>query len=568
MKPLKYAITAASIVILLVLLILKKDDYPKSQHPQTSPQNKESKPFENRINGKALEKNEPLFVYNHNTPISKKVLDSHMELRPDGSGWKQTLIIEVTQGHRWLRVENNFEWNDTENDYTLVASTSAVADEILVKLDDQKKLQLAIELSEGKQFEIAERLSNSGWHRVILKNFDRVSDLPKALRFFRKEASEKILAEPDYIVRRTDTLPNDNFILAQYYLNSEVGINARAGWDKQSDASNIKVAVIDSGIQTDHEDLKDNLWENPNEQLDGIDNDNNGYVDDTYGVDVIESLGNPSDESGHGTQVSGLIGAEGNNGIGIAGVAWKVQLMVVRFLNGEGVGTISDALKGIQYAIDNEADILNLSWGGSGRSQALEDLLIQCNEEGILCVTSAGNSGVNIDSNSVYPASFNLPNLITVGATDDFLNRSAFSNWGPNSVDIMAPGNRLLSTHIYADSKYFEFTGTSASAPLVAGVAALVKARFGDESPQSIKSRILLSARLYNQLAGITATGGIVDLSRALNEETNAPANDDFANAFSVGGPTKSFQSSLSLGSIEAGEPNPQNFADPRSLWF
>ncbi|MCB1120491.1 MAG: S8 family serine peptidase, partial [Verrucomicrobiae bacterium] len=552
----------------MVVLILRNGDDPEIQSLQVPDKKYGLDVSENALQGAPLAAFGPRVVDKWIEPDTKKVSDSHIELRPDGKGWEQTSIIQTNSDHPWLRVENLFVWNEEKNDYVLKATKYAIADEILVKLDSEEKLNLADEFAGEGHYEIIERLSRSGWYKVKLGKFQSVSDLPKALRIFRKNTTVEISAEPDYLVKQSDTLPNDIQLPRQYYLRADLGINALAGWDLQTDASDIKVAVIDSGIQANHEDLLENLWTNPNEVIDGIDNDGNGYVDDTFGIDVINGTANPGDGSGHGTQVSGLIGATGNNGVGISGIAWNIQLMGIRFLNEEGVGTISDALKGIQYAIDNQADILNLSWGGSGRSQALEDLLLQCNEAGILCVAAAGNSGVNIDSNFEYPASFNLPNLITVGAIGDSIRRATFSNWGPHSVDIMAPGFLLLSTHIDEAFKYSEFTGTSASAPLVSGVAALAKAKFGDEAPKNLKRRIMLSARLYDGLGGIAGTNGIVDLKRVLAEETNVPPNDHFADAFGLEGLSAYFQNSLSLGSLEIGEPEPQTFENSKSLWF
>lgn len=496
---------------------------------------------------------------------SQSVLDSDIQLLPDGSGWIETSVVETAGLRKWLRIENIHKWNEESQEYVLNSQKTSVADAVLVKLADEAQIP---DLLKSDYFVDARKLTESGWYSVQLKNFKSVDDLPKALRIARTDLNNAVFAEPDYIVSQSDTTPNDRLFRQQWYLNAGRGINAQAGWDITTDASNVIVAVIDSGILATHEDLKGNLWNNPIETEDGFDNDNNGYVDDILGINAIDGTGNPYDESGHGTQVSGLIAATGNNMSGISGVAWKTNLMILRFLNEEGQGSTSDALKCIQYALTHEANIINLSWGGSGKSQALEDMLLECNAADILCVASAGNSNVNIDSNPTYPASYSLPNLITVAATNEFNHRASFSNWGPNTVHIAAPGDRLLSTYFNSESNYLEFTGTSAAAPLVSGVAAMARARFGLEPAEKLRSRLIQSARLEKQLGGVVSSGGVIDLYRVLSEINNAPGNDNFEKATQILSPISRIQGSLELGTLESSEPNPQNLQNAKSLWY
>ncbi len=238
---------------------------------------------------------------------------------------------------------------------------------------------------------------------------------------------------------------------------ADADIDAPEAWDLTRGSNQVVIAVIDGGVAYDHPDLRDNIWVNTDETLDGLDNDGNGYVDDVRGWDFASNDNDPWDPGGHGTHVAGTIAASGDNGIGITGVCWRARIMPVRFITAAGSGLESDAIAAIDYAVANGAQIINASWGGPDSVQALKEAIADARDAGVLFVAAAGNSnpGVNNDVSPHYPASFDLDNIIAVAASDprDFL--ASFSHYGVTSVDIAAPGVSVLSAGLPAGSPLF-----------------------------------------------------------------------------------------------------------------
>ena len=306
---------------------------------------------------------------------------------------------------------------------------------------------------------------------------------------------------------------------------ADADMDAPEAWDITTGSSDIVVAVIDTGVDYNHPDLNDNMWVNVAE-LNGVadyDDDENGYVDDIYGFDFINNEGDPYDDHGHGTHCSGTIAAEGNNGDGVVGVNWNAKIMALKFLGSDGSGDTLDAIDAINYAIDNGADIMSNSWGGGSFSQALKDTISVANDEGILFVTAAGNSRKNTDRRPHYPSSYDVPNIISVAATDHNDALAGFSNYGPNSVDLGAPGVDILST--YPDG-YAWGDGTSMAAPHVAGAAALIMAQNPEISVADLKAKILDSVDPVSALNGITVTGGRLNVYNALDNLNTPPIAD------------------------------------------
>ena len=235
----------------------------------------------------------------------------------------------------------------------------------------------------------------------------------------------------------------------------DADIDAPEAWDKDTGSANVVIAVIDTGVDYLHEDLKDNMWVNPGEiPNNGIDDDNNGYVDDVHGINAINDSGDPMDvvaeDGGHGTHVAGTIAAVGNNGVGVVGVSWHTKIMACKFL-GVGGGTTSDAIKCLDYVVDQKNKGVNIvatnnSWGGGGSSDAMKDAIQASNDAGIVFVAAAGNDGSDNDSTPSYPASYDLPGIMAVAATDQDDNLASFSNYGATSVDLSAPGTNILSS--------------------------------------------------------------------------------------------------------------------------
>jgi len=345
-------------------------------------------------------------------------------------------------------------------------------------------------------------------------------------------------AEPDYTVHAL-LAPNDPRYLDGTLWNlhntgqngGAVGadIHAPEGWDIQSTASNVIVAVIDSGIRHTHEDLAPNLWINPgetgldshgqNKSSNGVDDDGDGYVDDLYGIDSILGTGSPVDNVGHGTHVSGIIGAVGSNNVGVVGVAWRVRMMDCKFLNtiGQGAGSISDAITCINYARTKGAKIINASWGGyTFTSAALYDAVRSTRDAGIIFVAATGNDGSDNDLTPLYPASYDLDNIIAVMATARTDYQPSWSNFGASSVDIGAPGEDIFSCWKDADDSYLSDSGTSMATAHISGVCAVVWAHYPNESYRQIIGRVLSSVDPLPTLAGYCVTGGRVNLEKAL----------------------------------------------------
>ncbi|MCP4536698.1 MAG: S8 family serine peptidase [Chloroflexi bacterium] len=334
--------------------------------------------------------------------------------------------------------------------------------------------------------------------------------------------------EPDYIVSASETIPNDPDFLQLWGLHNtgqdsgtpDADIDAPEAWDLETGDSGIIVAVIDSGIDYNHIDLTANMWTNPGEVAgNGIDDDGNGYVDDVYGIDVWNHDSDPMDDSGHGTHCAGTIGARGNNSVGVTGVSWDVQLVAIKFLNSNDLGSISGAVEAIQYAIDHGVHIMSNSWGGIFYSQALYDAVLAARDASILFVAAAGNESRNIDLTPTYPASFDLENIISVAASNRYDDKAWFSNYGKTSVDVAAPGAAILSTA--PGNAYSVKDGTSMATPHVSGLATLVKAHYPSLTWREIKDRILYTTDDIASFDGEVLTGGRINAHNALAAEAH-----------------------------------------------
>lgn len=293
------------------------------------------------------------------------------------------------------------------------------------------------------------------------------------------------------------------------------------------------IAVIDSGVDYNHPDLKDNIWTNPNEVVNGKDDDGNGVIDDIHGYSPVRKSGDPMDSGSHGTHVAGTVGAVGNNGQGVTGVAWEANMMPVQFLAG-GTGTLADAIAGIAYADAMGARVTQNSWGGGAPNQALIDAF---SSSSALHICAAGNDGNNSDIKPMFPAAYPLSNILSVAATDDQDNLASFSNYGQSSVDLAAPGVKTYST--IPGGEFGLKSGTSMATPHVSGAASLILTKFPNLSNEELKDRLMFSTDRVWQLEGKVASGGRLNVARALENDKVAPGQmADFgvldADAFSV----------------------------------
>jgi subtilisin family serine protease len=331
-------------------------------------------------------------------------------------------------------------------------------------------------------------------------------------------------AQPSWIYHAVGT-PDDTDFALQWNMDqaNDADIDAPEAWDTATDASAAIVAVIDTGVQYDHPDLAANMWVNPGEiPANGIDDDNNGFVDDVYGADTLNEDGDPMDDMFHGTHCAGIIGAVGNNTQGVAGVCWKARIMALKFLDMYGSGDTVDAIEALQYATAMGARISSNSWGGYGTDQALYDAIKAAGDAGMLFCAAAGNSAINIEGQDWLPGGFDLDNIVDVAATDANDNMAWFSNYGPISVDLAAPGDSIYSTLL--GSTYGYESGTSMACPHVAGVATMLFAQSGTTSFPLVKSWLLDSVDPLPSQAGLTVTGGRLNFANALAIMCTSPA--------------------------------------------
>ncbi|HVK17593.1 MAG TPA: S8 family serine peptidase [Fimbriiglobus sp.] len=348
--------------------------------------------------------------------------------------------------------------------------------------------------------------------------------------------------EPNVLLRGAANFPNDSQFPELYGLHNtgqpilgipgtpDADVDAPEAWDITTGSASVVVGVIDSGIDFTHPDLIDNIWTNPNEiPGNSIDDDGNGFVDDVHGWDFFDGDNDPTDQNGHGTHVSGTIGATGNNTTGVAGVNWDVSIMPLRFLGASNSGPLSAAIEAINYATMMRQSGVNLrvtnnSWGGP-EFQALFDAISAHAAADILFIAAAGNGGFDgigddNDSFPAFPASYPLDNIISVAATDNQDLRAIFSNYGATSVDLGAPGVLVYSTvpTFLSPTGYAYFNGTSMATPHVAGVAALAWSLAPDATAQEIKNAILAGVDPIAALNGITVTGGRLNAFNTLLE--------------------------------------------------
>ncbi|MBE8162987.1 MAG: S8 family serine peptidase [Bdellovibrionaceae bacterium] len=351
-----------------------------------------------------------------------------------------------------------------------------------------------------------------------------------------------ILGQPlnqGHLKSNKDIKQNDPSIHNNWGIN---GTHSAAAWNKITKGSRkVVVAVIDTGIDTNHVDLKDNLWSNPGEigldknghskSFNGIDDDNNGYVDDVHGWDFVNNKPIKSDKHGHGTHVSGIIGAVGNNGIGISGISPRVSLMPLNYYNtnsSDDSQNLENTVKAIYYAINNGAHIINYSGGGPESNPKEFAAIKKAFNKGVLFVAAAGNKKPTDKVNSYYPADYGLPNIISVTAINQNNNVLSTSNFNESRVDIAAPGGNIYST--LPNNQYGFMTGTSQATPFVSGVAALIKAKYPDFSPQQIKKQLTTTGDLkLHKLNHKTKNRTVLNTYRALSTlGSNVSANGAF----------------------------------------
>lgn len=352
--------------------------------------------------------------------------------------------------------------------------------------------------------------------------------------------SEVRLAEPNYIFHALTT-PNDPDYKKLWGLNNGgdtdaegakgvpgIDISAERAWQITTGSRNVVVAIIDTGLNYLHPDLAANAWTNELEANGkaGVDDDNNGYVDDIHGYNFADNNADPMDNNGHGSHCAGTIGGVGDNGIGVAGVNWKVSIMGVKFLDAGGSGSLDAAIKAVDYARKSNARVLSNSWGGNINSDLLKQAIGQTVDAGQLFVAAAGNESTDNDGGAgSYPASFPFENIVAVAAVNNRGEMASFSNYGSKSVHVAAPGVNIYSTSL--KQGYESLSGTSMATPHVAGLAALLLSSEPSMTYKDLKQRLMYTARPLASLNGRVVSGGMIDAYYALTNQKAPPDPND-----------------------------------------
>jgi subtilisin family serine protease len=434
--------------------------------------------------------------------------------------WKPPHVVPATDKKQPGTVDE-IALNETRSfgaPEVLVKFKSGVSDEAIEALTARLHDHVEDRLENADGVAAIDDLDNAGAESIVAE----YSKLP-----------EVEYAEPNYEIKLEEgagplvpVLPHDPQFEEQWALSNSgqrggkkgADISAPLAWAKTTGTEDVVVAVLDTGVDYGHEDLAANIWMRPDSLAPYHDNEL-GTIDDVTGFNAVDNAADPMDDNGHGTHCAGIIGAEGENEIGIAGVNWKVQIMPLKFMNAGGSGTTKDAIEAINYAIDRKkagvnVRVISASWGSTQRSRALETAIRKAYENDILFVAAAGNSSTDNDRRPHYPSNYNVPNVISVAALDRHDQLASFSNFGAKTVAIAAPGVDILST--WLENGYEEKSGTSMATPVVSGVAALVLAENPRMSVDELRKKLLDSTDPIVALKGKVATGGRINAAKAL----------------------------------------------------
>ncbi|MFH0818984.1 MAG: S8 family serine peptidase [Patescibacteria group bacterium] len=325
-------------------------------------------------------------------------------------------------------------------------------------------------------------------NKITTQKIQEIENINDAINEIKQDPSVDIV-EPNF-TRKILTAPNDQYFDDQWYLYqpNDIDMDSKKAWRITTGGSDTVIAIIDTGVDLDHEDLANKIWINENEIADnGIDDDDNGYIDDVNGWDFVNNNNDPNpdptgnDDSGitHGTHVAGIAAASTNNNTGISGVCWNCQIMPIQVMDSEGMGEIDGIYNGIMYAVNNGADVINLSFGSYDYSATEKRAIDAARAKQIIVVAAAGNDSNNLNDEPIYPAC--NKGVLAVAATNKNDKQASYSNYGSGCVDVSAPGSLLLSS-LYTNDHAYNFltdygymSGTSMATPLVSGLAGLLK---------------------------------------------------------------------------------------------
>jgi probable HAF family extracellular repeat protein len=485
---------------------------------------------------------------NRRHEIEEKVILAEEESPPDANGKiRRTILVERKGKYPLIRREKIIQANNPirENTYEMVGNHLLVT---LVPDADVAAFKADVN---ALGYSLEKHLRGTATYIV---GFQPTSHVEMDIAQTKMRTIPGVVSsEPDFVVS-AQIEPSDPQFSQQWALKNDgrgqlpgethADISAPPAWDRHTGSLSIKVAVIDTGIDLTHPDLAANIWVNPGETgvdssghdkaSNGVDDDNNGYIDDINGWNFYSDTNNPNDDNLHGTHVAGTIGAVGNNGIGVSGVCWNVSLVPIKFLDKYGDGYNSDGVQAVAYATAIGVHVMNASWGGVEYSQTLANVIGSAGQRGILFVAAAGNDGANIDGGAHYPAGYTEANIIAVAATDRSDHLSEFSNYGPGTVVIAAPGSDIFSTmpHVATEEmtfygftvNYDHLSGTSMAAPHISGALALLKSANPTYTAEQLRATLLARADHLPNLTQQVAGGARLDLGALLDPNWTAKA--------------------------------------------
>lgn len=475
--------------------------------------------------------------------------------------YRQARLVRVTgEKYPLIVVRDEVEVSPTGN-AKLIKQQAMVADHVMLKLKPgvtDAALLAAIQKLGGT---VRKKMPAS---RIWLIAFPEptLSTVTIALRDLAALPDVTAIVEPDYIVHANAAEPSDTAFTSLWGLHNtgqnggkaDADIDAPEAWDYTTGSRSVLVGVIDTGIDHTHPDLAANMWINLNEiAANGLDDDNNGYVDDVRGWDFANNDNNPMDDHLHGTHCAGTIGGVGNNGKGVVGVCWQVSLVGLKFLSSSGSGTISDATEAVAYGTQIGVDMTSNSWGGGGYSLLLKSAIDAAGTANILFIAAAGNESSNSDSEVNYPSGYDSANIIAVAATTRSDVLSYFSNYGAVTVDLAAPGSEIYSTA--PSGGYATLSGTSMATPHVTGACALLLAHNPTLSPTAVKTALLSSVDPLPALKGLCVSGGRLNAARALQRSSELAVEPigDFTFSMPMGGRAEVEGQHLKLTNYSAG---------------
>jgi len=465
--------------------------------------------------------------------IERSVELNRRESAPDSQGQVQRIRLVRDESFKYplIRVEDTYVRlpDGTER---IIEAKAMVADHVMLRLADDITRQDLETINQRYGTSVRRHMPASGLYLVELPTAD-IDTVPNLLAAYGPEAETVRIVEPDYMVFLTATPADPQYADGSLWGLHNTGqaggivdadIDAPEAWELETGSLDVLVGVIDTGIDYEHEDLAANMWNNPgemgidglaqNKQVNGVDDDGNGYIDDWKGWDFQNNDNDPMDDHFHGTHCAGTIGAIGDNGIDVVGVNWQVSLVGLKFLSAGG-GSSSDAIEAIYYATGLGLDLTSNSWGGGGKSELMFDAIADAGANDILFVAASGNSNADTDDIPHYPSSYTNDNLISVLATGRNDRKADFSNSGADSVDLGAPGVGITST--FPNNSQGTISGTSMATPHVAGACALLKAYVPLMTADEIKQSILETADPLSLLTtNLCVTGGRLNIQTML----------------------------------------------------